>query len=149
MNALYQKWEAQGASFHYVTLSPWQLYGVYSAFMTKEGFPAGTFHMTHFGIVDGSILKRMTSAMDRKLPMVKALMEQFPQREFVLVGDSGQHDPEVYGAVARDYGDRVKAIFIRNVSEESPDSARLQNAFRGVPAEKWKLFTDAATLSLD
>ena len=46
---------------------------------------------------------------------VGALLEQFPNRRFILVGDSGQSDSEAYGALARRFPKQVKRILIRSV----------------------------------
>ena len=44
-----------------------------------------------------------------------ALYRELP---FVLIGDSGQRDPEIYAQVVREHPGRVLAIYIRNVSHD-------------------------------
>lgn len=63
-------------------------------------------------------------------------------RSLVLVGDSGEHDPEIYGNVTRMYPKRVRRIFIRAVKGEKPNDARFVKAFKDIPREKWLVFTD-------
>lgn len=63
-------------------------------------------------------------------------------RSLVLVGDSGELDPEIYGTIARLYPKRVLRIFIRAVKGEKSNDARLLKAFKDVPREKWMIFTD-------
>ena len=63
-------------------------------------------------------------------------------RLLVLVGDSGEKDPEIYGFIARKYPKRVHRIFIRAVKGESARNERFLKAFEGVPQEKWSIFTD-------
>ena len=63
-------------------------------------------------------------------------------RTLILVGDSGEHDPEIYGTIARLYPKRVGRIFIRAVKGEKPDDNRFHKAFKDVPREKWLVFTD-------
>jgi phosphatidate phosphatase APP1 len=63
-------------------------------------------------------------------------------RSLVLVGDSGEHDPEIYGKVARAYPKRVVRIFIRAVKGEKPDDERFVKAFKDIPRENWLVFTD-------
>lgn len=60
----------------------------------------------------------------------------------MLVGDSGERDPEIYGNLARLYPKRVRRIFIRAVKGEKPDDQRFHTAFRDIPREKWLVFTD-------
>jgi phosphatidate phosphatase APP1 len=63
-------------------------------------------------------------------------------RTLVLVGDSGEHDPEIYGFIARKYPKRIHQIFIRAVKGETKDDERFLKAFKDVPREKWMIFTD-------
>ena len=63
-------------------------------------------------------------------------------RSLVLVGDSGERDPEIYGSVARQYPKRVRRIFIRAVKGEKPDDERFLKAFKDVPRDKWLVFTN-------
>lgn len=64
------------------------------------------------------------------------------KRSLVLVGDSGERDPEIYGTVARLYPKRIVRIFIRAVKGEKDDDKRFAQAFRDVPREKWMIFRD-------
>ena len=63
-------------------------------------------------------------------------------RSLVLVGDSGERDPEIYGNVARMYPKRVLRIFIRAVKGEKDDDARFLKDFKDVPRDKWMIFRD-------
>jgi phosphatidate phosphatase APP1 len=63
-------------------------------------------------------------------------------RTLVLIGDSGEHDPEIYGFIARKYPKRINQIFIRAVKNEKKDDERFFKAFKDVPKEKWLIFTD-------
>ena len=71
-------------------------------------------------------------------------MLAYPGRRFLLFGDSGQRDPEIYGHVARKYGRQVLGVFIREV-EPSPDAARYERAFDGV-RERCTVFDDASEI---
>jgi phosphatidate phosphatase APP1 len=59
-----------------------------------------------------------------KEPVLRALLSTFPQR-VVLVGDSGERDPEIYALMRREFPDRVAAIFIRDVGRSS-DASRFE-----------------------
>jgi hypothetical protein len=143
MAAVYQSWaKATGASFHYVTASPWQLYVPLSRFLESNGFPAGTFHMKQFRVKDGSFLNLFASPEHYKPGVIEPMLERFPQRHFVLVGDSGEKDPEVYGATARRHPEQIVKILIREVPDQKPDPERYQKAFQGLPGTLWKIFKD-------
>ena len=56
-----------------------------------------------------------------KRDVLDEILEFYPEHPLLLIGDSGQHDPEVYRALARERPDRVRAIFIRDVTESGRD----------------------------
>jgi len=139
MARLYRAWRDRGAVFHYVSAGPWQLYRPLADFVESEGFPAGVFHMKNFGF------SRNPSALfdpadEVKIPAITALLERFPRHRFVLVGDSGERDPEIYGEIARRFPGRVIAIFIRNAGNEQSGSPRMTAAFRGLSTVRCVLF---------
>jgi hypothetical protein len=147
MAAAYSEAEKRGASFHYVTASPWQLYEPLNAFLKSGGFPSGTLHMRLFRLKDSSFFDLFASPVDYKRSQIDPLLDAFPRRTFILVGDSGEKDPEIYGAVARKFPERVERIWIREVEGSDVTSARLARAFEHVPAEKWKLFREAREIT--
>lgn len=148
MPELYQRWAKAGAEFHFVSLSPWQLYAPLTDFFEAAGLPKGAMHMRRFRVKDQSFLTLFSDALEAKSRVIGPILEAHPKRRFILVGDSGQKDPEVYGRMARTYPAQVRSIFIRDITGEPADSARYRQAFRNVPPEKWSLFTDPRTMAL-
>ena len=146
MAAAYQRWAAAGARFHYVSASPWQLSDALAEFMAASGFPAGSQHLKEFRWKDRSFFNLFEDPVEYKLAILRPLLAGAPGRGFVLVGDSGERDPEIYGALAREFPGEVAAIFIRDVSGEGREAARYAAAFAGVPAERWAIFADAGAL---
>ena len=124
------------AAFHYVSGSPWQLYRPLSRFLIEESrFPEGTFH---FKELRGSVLTASRSLEDlanfanpegtvtHKTDQISRIMTRFPGRPFILIGDSGERDPEVYQEIRRRFGSQVREILIRDVvNARQTDSARL------------------------
>ncbi len=144
----YRQWAQEGAEFHFVSASPWQLYDPLTAFFQQEGFPPATIHLKRVRFKDASVLKLFEDPVAYKQELLEGLLNSFPQRTFVLVGDSGEKDPEVYGMVARRYPQQVVKIYIRDVTGDAADSERYQSAFRDLPSVQWTLFRDANTLEL-
>lgn len=143
MAALYRQWTQQlGASIHYVSASPWQLYTPLAQFFQQQNFPMGTYHMKFFRWKDSSFFNLFQSPVTYKMSVIKPMLTHFPRRKFILVGDSGEKDPEAYGELARLYPRQIIKIFIRNVSDEHPHNSRLQTAFRNISPATWQLFTD-------
>ncbi len=143
----YRRWATQdGAQFHYVSASPWQLWPPLAEFARTNGFPAGSFHLKLFRWKDETFLNLFESPTLYKPAVIELLMKQFPQRRFVFIGDSGEKDPEIYGALARKHPQQVARIFIRNVSGEDAAAPRYRKAFDKVPRELWQVFSDAVEL---
>ncbi|KAL6063031.1 nucleolar DEAD-box protein required for synthesis of 60S ribosomal subunit [Balamuthia mandrillaris] len=104
--------------FHYVSGSPWQLCGLLKSFLEEKGFPKGSMHLRHFRIKDSSAVQAAwTPPYTFKQRAIEPLLQMFPERKFIFVGDSGEMDPEVYGDLARAYPNQVLAIFIRRAPE--------------------------------
>ena len=91
---------------------------------------------------DGTALKLFDSPERYKLAAIEPLLRQFPNRQFVLVGDSGEKDPEAYGALARKYPGQVRHIFIRDLTGENAEATRYRKAFAKVPDEVWQVFKE-------
>ena len=89
-----------------------------------------------------NLLKPGTQTKPRQIAPILAA---FPRRRFTLIGDSGEQDPEVYGALARQHSQIVR-IYIRNITDESPGSDRIQAALEGLDPVRWSLFSDAADI---
>ena len=115
--------------FHYVSGSPWQLYAPLTRFLfDKEGFPAGTVHMKNLrkNLLDRGALNDITAfalggdlaTLDQKVRQITNLMIHLPRRNFILVGDSGEKDPEVYRAIRTLFPEQVLRIVIRDVLGE-------------------------------
>jgi hypothetical protein len=115
---------------HYVSGGPEQLFGpLYDYLIIGEGgFPEGTFHLKFYptpGTLEGlrTIIDAVKSSMSvtyaHKVGTIKWLMEKFPDRQFTLVGDSGEVDPEVYGEIKKWRPAQVKEIIIRDVINDS------------------------------
>jgi hypothetical protein len=148
MPELYAHWAVQvGARFHYVSASPWQLYPPLAEFVRSNSFPAGTFHLKQFRWKDESFFDLFKSPEKYKHSVIEPLLKQFPKRRFVLVGDSGEKDPEIYGEVARRFPRQIDGIFIRDVTNENRDATRYQVAFKQLPVSLWHIFRRPSELA--
>jgi phosphatidate phosphatase APP1/putative sterol carrier protein len=149
MPELYRSWkEALGArvQFHVVSAGPWQLNEPLRQFAAEAGFPPFTWHMRSVDINVAHLRELTAKPYAFKVTKIRELMKLFPKRHFVCVGDSGEQDPEVYSKILSEFPDRVDAVFIRDVTEQSQDAARYQKLFRGAAAAKLRVFRDPKDL---
>jgi phosphatidate phosphatase APP1 len=147
MAPLFRQWWAEGAAFHYVSSSPWQLYEHLTEHLADEGFPPGSFHLKLFRLRDHLLRRVLMLRRSGKLGVIRNLLKMFPRRRFLLVGDSGEHDPEIYGALARRYPLQVAGIFIRQLEGEKNLRRRYGRAFRRIDLRLVRIFEDAEELA--
>ena len=100
----------------YVSSSPWNLHGFLTAFLRHRSFPLGPLLLRDL-LGTGARRTHATS----KLASVDEVLDLHPGLPFVLLGDSGQHDPEIYAEVVRRYPGRVLAVYIREVRLDPGD----------------------------
>jgi len=104
----------------YVSSSPWNLYDLLEDFMELNAIPPGPIFLRDLGIDTGKLFK--TPGHGHKLDRAVSLIERFPQLRWVLLGDSGQADAELYAQAAQQFGNRIAAIYIRDVDPQTESS---------------------------
>lgn len=102
-----------GVSIHYCSNSPWQLFPVLATYFKLVGLPPGSLHLRQYS---GMLQGIFEPVAERKKGTLNRLLHDFPERKFILVGDSGEADLEVYTELACTYPGRVLAVFIRDVT---------------------------------
>ncbi|KAJ5028622.1 hypothetical protein PSV08DRAFT_219477 [Bipolaris maydis] len=109
----YNKMAEMGVKFHYVSNSPWQLYPVISKYFSLAGLPPGSFHLKQYS---GMLQGIFEPVAERKKVTLDKIARDFPERNFILIGDSGEADLEVYTDFVLENPGRVVAVFIRDVT---------------------------------
>lgn len=104
---------------YYVSNSPYNLYDLLQDFFRIRGIPIGPIFLRDFGLTK----RYIGVAKNHKTLQIARLMELHPDLPFILIGDSGEHDPDIYAEIVRQYPGRIRAIYIRDVR----------------PGQKWKL----------
>ena len=110
--AFYRALHAGVNPVFYVSKSPWNLYAPLVEYLELQGFPRGPLLLRDFGF-------RMPK--DHKTRAIEQILATYPKLAFVLSGDDGEDDPQVYAAIERRFPGRIIAIYIR--SRATPDAA--------------------------
>jgi phosphatidate phosphatase APP1 len=108
--------------FFYVSSSPWNLYDLLDDFLELNEIPAGPILLRDM-VLAGKQPGVASSHHSHKLHEIDNLLLTYPTLPFVLVGDSGQEDANIYREVVRRHPGRILAIYIRDV--ERPDRAAI------------------------
>ena len=95
----------------YVSNSAWNLYTPLLEFLNVQKIPLGPLLLRDFG--DHVLFAE--DPMSHKKRNIKMILDSFPHLSFVLIGDSGESDPEIYRDVVKEYPTRIRAVYIRSI----------------------------------
>ena len=142
----YRKLAGQGVEFHYVTTSPWQLFDPIDQMLRACGFPDGSLHLRTYRISD-PLLKRL-GVLHRggKVGSIRNILTRFPGRKFILIGDSGERDLQIYSRFYRLRPDQVKHVLIRLVRPEHRYKESVIEAKMKLPRHVFQLFDSSNEL---
>ena len=102
----------------YVSRGPWSLYEVLEEFFHMNDIPVGPIlFLREWGLTLQRPLPRR--AVGHKLAVIRDIVSRLDGLPLVLIGDSGQHDPEIYSEIVRLHPESVRAIYIRDVSRDA------------------------------
>ncbi len=114
----------------YVSSSPWNLYDVIVDFLALQGIPDGPVLLRDWDI--GLDVLSSKRHQGHKEPLIREILDAYPALPFILVGDTSQHDPEIYRDIVHAYPNRILAIYIRDVTLNQARSAAVETLAREV-----------------
>ena len=100
----------------YVSSSPWNIYDVLEDFLNVHGIPPGPLFLKDWS---PTVLGKHRNY---KLGVIHRLLDTYEDLPFVLLGDSGEEDPEIYLQTIREYPGRILAVYIRDVTSAERDA---------------------------
>ena len=121
--AFYRALHAGVNPFFYVSKSPWNLYAPLIEYLEVQDLPRGPLMLRDFGF---------SMKKSHKREAIEAVLATYPKLKFILIGDSGEDDPEIYAAVVHRFPQRIRAIYIRAVSEDRPRIAAIEALIKEV-----------------
>lgn len=115
MAGLYRRWTATHphAPVFYLSTGAWNVAPALRRFLQRHGYPAGPLLLTDWGPTNTGWFR---SGQAHKDAALRRLREEFPGIRWFLVGDDGQHDPEIYGEFAAEHPESVDAVAIRQLT---------------------------------
>lgn len=114
----------------YVSMSGWNLYDLLEEFLRMNDIPSGPLFLSDLRIIEGR--SEVMGSARHKWDAIDLLMRVYPELEWVLIGDSGMHDAELYREVVERHPGRVRAVYIHDVSPPRRDDevARIGRTLR-------------------
>ncbi|GAA0873129.1 DUF2183 domain-containing protein [Gangjinia marincola] len=106
----------------YLSNSPWNLHEYIHSFLNRNDFPKGPLLMRDFGLENK---KKDHFTEENKYLKSKHLLTIYPETNFILVGDAGELDTDIYLELAKEFPGRILAIYIRKVKKKK-NNARVE-----------------------
>ena len=106
---------SEGNPIFYVSSSAWNLYSLLVEFLKVQDIPIGPLFLRDFG---DHLLFSSKDHQGHKMSNIKRILQAFPHLPFVLIGDSGEQDPEIYRQVVKEYSGRIRVVYIRSVNRQ-------------------------------
>ncbi len=102
----------------YISRGPWSIYEVLEKFFSLHDIPVGPIlFLRYWGMTFDHPLPRR--AKDHKLSFIRQMLNLYHDLPFILIGDSGQKDPETYARIVHEHQGRILAVYIREVGQAS------------------------------
>jgi len=108
--------------FFYVSNSEWNLYDFLIDFFSINNLPKGVFFLQNLKRGFSDFVKSGKTHGSHKLDSIGFLLRFYPKKQFILVGDNGQKDMEIYHNIVTEFSDRIKAVMIRKLPYIKNDS---------------------------
>ncbi|MFE6255263.1 App1 family protein [Agromyces sp. NPDC057865] len=134
-----------GAPVIYLSTGAWNVAPTLTRFLSRNLYPAGPLLLTDWGPTHDRLFR---SGRAHKEENLRRLAEEFPHVRWLLIGDDGQHDEELYARFAAEHPERVAAVAIRRLStgEAVLAGGRTKAEQHGVDVP-WVSASDGATLA--
>lgn len=142
----YRALQAKINPIFYVSSSPWNLYDLLEDFLALQDLPSGPMLLRDWGLTRTGFLP--TDHREHKLQAIGEILDFYPSLPFVLIGDNGQQDPEIYGEIASRYPGRILAVFIREVDNAAEREAEVMQVVAGLLAQNIPSASGATTMKL-
>jgi phosphatidate phosphatase APP1 len=134
-----------GAPVIYLSTGAWNVAPTLTRFLSRNLYPAGPLLLTDWGPTHDRWFR---SGREHKEHNLRRLADEFPHVRWLLVGDDGQHDEELYARFAAEHPERVAAVAIRRLStgEAVLAGGRTKAEQHGADVP-WVSASDGATLA--
>jgi phosphatidate phosphatase APP1 len=130
----------------YVSSSPWNIYDFLMEFLDAHDIPKGPLMLRDIGLSRDQFIAGSHEV--HKLKQINHILDVFQELSFILIGDSGQKDPQIYLEVVKTHPGRILAVYIRDVSSAELSLLASEFLLQGVELILVKDTTAAAAHAL-
>ncbi len=115
MPVLYERLTAlhQHTPVIYLSTGAWNVAPTLTRFLSRNLYPRGPLLLTDWGPTADRWFR---SGRDHKQSNLERLAREFPEIRWLLVGDDGQHDEEIYSEFVSAHPEQTLAVCIRQLT---------------------------------
>jgi len=121
----------------FVSSSPWNLYGFLQRVFARNGLPHAPKFLRDFGIGEGQLVTGTHG--DHKGEAIDTILAARPELPFLLIGDTGQHDADVYADARERHGGRVRGVILRLAGPLDAEDAKAMERLRSLGTPVWRV----------
>lgn len=136
-----------GSPIIYLSTGAWNVAPALNRFLSRNLYPTGPLLLTDWGPTTDRWFR---SGREHKQRELRRLVHEFPNIKWLLIGDDGQHDEDLFHEFSTNFPDHVAAVAIRQLSTGEAvlaggrSKAELHKSVSGVP---WVYGPDGSTIS--
>lgn len=150
MAVLFERWSNANtkAPVIYLSTGAWNVAPTLTRFLSRHLYPRGPLLLTDWGPTREGWFR---SGRLHKRASLERLVREFPKIRWLLVGDDGQHDPDIYSNFARSHRNEVSGVVIRHLSPTEQVLASglpvPMDEAQSVPGTPWITGPDGAAIA--
>jgi phosphatidate phosphatase APP1 len=120
--------ESANNPIYYVSNSVWNLYDLLLDFFEVRGLPLGPMFLLDL-VLNETYLENLKLGTHKR-DSIRHLLDLYPNLPFILIGDSGEHDPEIYLEAVLQHPGRILAVYIRDAWAAESNNKKKHQAER-------------------
>lgn len=102
----------EGCPVVYLSTGAWNVQPTIIRFLKRHLYPMGALLLTDWGPTTDRFFR---SGRQHKVESLERLAKEFPSVKWLLIGDDGQHDEQLYQDFAHSHPNQVRAVAIREL----------------------------------
>jgi len=114
---LLAKEEDHQRPFFYISSSEWNLYDYLQEFKHNYQIPEGIYLLSSLKQIN-QLLHTHQQKHDGKYMRIIRILKAFPELHFILLGDDGQRDPDIYHSVVKQFPTNIRCVYIRQIEQQ-------------------------------
>jgi len=137
--SLYQQWQKEDKTFHYVSGLPLQLYPAWESFLKENNLPLGAFHIETSFIIGKKLVDRLKKPHVYISNYIRTLLRNTPKRRYILLGRENGAIARIYAQLLHEHPNSIKHVYIFDTYGRDKKHPYYQSIFQGLADKSWSV----------